>query len=82
MTNADKQLNKIKKHLSSDKFKKNRAVLRSISGNVRYKIVEALHQAEDGLTVGDIAKLFDYSISRVSHQLRVLRKYKISIQNK
>ena len=77
MSVTDKELDKIREYLSSDKFQKNRAILRAISGNVRYKVMGALTQAKNGLTVSELAKLFGYSVSRVSHQLRILRKYSL-----
>jgi DNA-binding transcriptional ArsR family regulator len=46
---------------------------------VRFKIIGALlrHQKQ-GLTVTDLATMTNSSISRVSHQLHILRKHKIA----
>ncbi|MBN1585556.1 winged helix-turn-helix transcriptional regulator [Candidatus Uhrbacteria bacterium] len=79
---TDRELDKIRQYLASDKFRKNHDVLRAISGQVRYRIICALAQSKNGLTVSEIAKLFGYSVSRVSHQLRILRKYRIVTMNR
>ena len=77
MPTNDREIAKIKEYLASERFRKSREMLRAISGQVRYKILGALIQSKDGLTVSEMAKIFGYSVSRVSHQLRILRKYKV-----
>jgi len=51
-----------------------RAVLHALSGPMRLKILYLLHR-EPELCVCDLADILDESVSAVSHQLRVLRRY-------
>jgi DNA-binding transcriptional ArsR family regulator len=74
---SEKDLVKLREYLTSDKFRRNRAILRALSGQVRYNILGVLGLSKNGLTVTELAKIFDYSVSRVSHQLRILRKYNL-----
>lgn len=52
-------------------------VLRAISGPLRYRIVLLLSGARRGTTVTALADALGSSLSRVSHQLRILRQAKV-----
>lgn len=52
-------------------------VLRAISGPLRYRIVLLLAGARRGMTVTALADALGSSLSRVSHQLRILRQAKV-----
>lgn len=49
------------------------ALLKALSGSLRFHILLLLNTHPDGLTVGDIAEILNGSISRVSHQLNILK---------
>jgi DNA-binding transcriptional ArsR family regulator len=63
--------------LANKKVKKRYAVLRAISGPTRYKILVLLGAYPSGLTVSEIAAALGASLSRVSHQMRILRKQSV-----
>lgn len=48
-----------------------------ICSPTRFKIIAELRSGPDGAVVGEIAKKLGFSLSRVSHQLAILRKYKV-----
>ncbi len=52
-------------------------VIRAICGPIRYKIVVLLRAERAGLTVTELASSLGSSLSRVSHQLRILRQAKL-----
>lgn len=49
-------------------------VMRAVSGPLRYKIVCLLSASPKGMTVTTLAESLGSSLSRVSHQLRILRQ--------
>lgn len=49
-------------------------VLRAVGGPLRYKIVCLLSASPRGMTVTALAETLGSSLSRVSHQLRILRQ--------
>lgn len=52
-------------------------VIRSICGPIRYKIIVLLRSRHEGMTVTEIADDLGSSLSRVSHQLRILRQARL-----
>lgn len=48
-------------------------VLKILSGGLRFRILVLLRAHHDGLTVGEIADILQGSVSRTSHQLRILK---------
>jgi DNA-binding transcriptional ArsR family regulator len=77
MALTDKQLESYRKSINGSEVKRCREHLRAIAGTVRYNILVLLAQSPDGLTVSELAQVFKFSVSRVSHQLRILRKYNL-----
>lgn len=77
MALTEKEVKQIRDYLGTKEVKARRDILRAISGQVRFNILAALGQTADGMTVSELAKLFHYSVSRVSHQLRILRTHHI-----
>jgi len=51
-----------------------RGILHALSGPMRLKILYLLHR-EPELCVCDLADILDESVSAVSHQLKILRRY-------
>lgn len=54
-------------------------LIRVLCGPVRYKILALLSAHKPGLRVTDLASVLHASLSRVSHQLRILRKYDLVV---
>lgn len=54
--------------------KETRHILRSLCGPMRFEITLILSKYPEGLTVSEIAELLHSSLSRISHQLRILKK--------
>jgi len=77
MALTDKEVRQIRDYIGTKDVKARRDILRAISGQVRFNILAALGQTADGMTVSELARLFRYSVSRVSHQLRILRNHHI-----
>lgn len=46
------------------------------SGSTRFKIILLLGYSKQGFTVTELAGILNASLSRISHQLRILRKNK------
>lgn len=53
------------------------AILRSLCGPTRFEIILALSKHKNGLTVSELAHILEASLSRISHQLRILKKDKL-----
>ena len=53
------------------------AILKILSGSVRFRVLVLLRDRPEGMSVGDIAKSLGGSVSRISHQLSILRKSKL-----
>ena len=49
-------------------------ILRSLCGSTRFEIIHALSKHKNGLTVTELARIIEASLSRVSHQLKILKK--------
>lgn len=62
------------KLLSSKKVWKTYKVLRAICGSMRFKILVLLKENKAGLTVSEMSDILRASASRLSHQLRILKK--------
>lgn len=68
------QLRDLRKKLSAPEAVKAFRAIRAAAGSSRLKILYALRGVKDGLTITDISKLLNASLSRVSHQMRILKK--------
>jgi DNA-binding transcriptional ArsR family regulator len=64
-----------KKILADKRVHVRYARLRVVAGPTRYKILVLLGAKPSGMTVSDLAGILSASLSRVSHQMRILRKY-------
>lgn len=71
MTSAE--FKKYKKFLAEKRVKSRYGLLRTVTGSTRYRILMLLLVSPRGLTVSDIGKILGASLSRVSHQMRILR---------
>lgn len=68
--------------LSDKELKKSFKVIRLLCGPMRFKIVFLLKKNSKGLTVTEIAQLLNASLSRISHQLRLLKEHKLVLAKK
>lgn len=66
---------RIKKILGSPEARQMHGLLRVTSGLSRYRILLLLHARNKGMKVKDIAEILGASPSRVSHQMRILKKW-------
>lgn len=66
-------------YLKSDYVKKSYTRLRAISGISRFRIIVLLRKEKNGLNVSEISKILKSSLSKISHQLFILRKEKIVV---
>ncbi len=57
----------------SDSYK----ILRVICGPMRFKIIVLLRQNKKGLNVTALGEALGASLSRISHQLSILKKHKL-----
>jgi len=70
-------LQEMRRRLRSKKFKNELKMVRSVCSQPRFKIMVALCHNLAGLTVSDIAEILQAPISRISHQLAILRGIKV-----
>ena len=69
------EIKTLKKLLVSPEVVKHFRSLRAIAGSSRLRILYLLVQEQNsGLTITDISKILNASLSRVSHQMRILKK--------
>jgi len=52
-------------------------ICRAICAPTRFKLIALLRHYQKGLTVTQLAKMLRASLSRVSHQLRILKAHKL-----
>ena len=52
-------------------------MMRVCCGPMRFKVLTLLGSRREGFTVTELARVLQSSLSRVSHQLRILRKHKL-----
>lgn len=67
----------IHKLFANKNVKETRHILRAPCGPMRFESTLILSKYHEGLAVGELAKLLGSSLSRVSHQLRILKKDKL-----
>src|SRR3990167_6739347 len=51
--------------------------IRALSGPMRYRILTILRAAPQGLTISEMARVFRVSLSRISHQMRILESARL-----
>jgi DNA-binding transcriptional ArsR family regulator len=61
------------KKLYSGSVKRAYKIIRALGSPTRFKIIIVLAQHRDGLTVSQIARILKFSLSRISHQLNILK---------
>lgn len=71
-----KEVREIKHLYRTNFFLNNLKHVKVFCSQPRFKIMVALRHHPDGLTVSEIAEILEAPISRVSHQLAILRKRK------
>lgn len=78
-----KTKNGLRKIFVTKNFKDSHEILKIICGPTRHKIVHLLKQSPRGLNVTDLAFILKMSLSRVSHQLKILREHRlVSVKGK
>ncbi len=62
-----------------ERIKTSHDICFTVCSPVRFKIIKELFECrKNGLTVSDLAKRFEFSLSRTSHQLTILKKYNVA----
>ncbi|KPJ84977.1 hypothetical protein AMJ57_04885 [Parcubacteria bacterium SG8_24] len=61
--------------LKTGRFRSGFKSLRVIAGPTRFKIMVLLSHHKDGLIVSELAEIMKMSLSRVSHQLKIMRQH-------
>ena len=74
---SEEKLRKYKVKLTEKKTRDRYAFLRTVSGSMRYKILVLLESEPKGMIVSDLADILGASLSRVSHQMRILREHHV-----
>jgi len=59
--------------LANKKVRQHARMLRAISGQARWQVLMLLRASDKGLTTTDISTILKATLSRVSHQLRILK---------
>lgn len=65
--------------IDSKKINASLKTIRVLCGPTRFKIICLLSQNSDGLNVTELARILNSSLSRVSHQLKILKKHKLIV---
>ena len=74
----EKERKKLKIILEKNEVKQLLQTLRVLCGPMRFRILMALkYLGKNGLTVTNIALILNASPSRISHQLKILKDYKL-----
>lgn len=63
--------------LNSNRIKEAHKIIRALGGITRFKIIVLLRTRKSGFTVTEMAEILNASLSRISHQLRILRRYRL-----
>lgn len=71
---SDTELMKITKAIQSKEAKGYIRMMRVVTGAMRLKVLMLLAQSEDGMTVTDLATALGGSLSRISHQVGILKR--------
>jgi DNA-binding transcriptional ArsR family regulator len=71
-----KEIGKARGLLASKENRELGKILRVLCGPSRLSIIILLKRYKNGLTVTDLAKILNSSLSKVSHQLAILRRNK------
>ncbi len=72
---------KLQRLLSSEAVTSGHTMIRVIGGLTRYRIIVLLKNAPSGLTVTGLARILGASPSQISHQIRILKKYRLVFGN-
>lgn len=75
-------INKSQQFLKDRRVREFYKTMRLLCGPMRFKIIIVLNKHKDGLTVSELAETLGVSLSRVSHQLAILRKHKLVVAKK
>lgn len=69
-----RETQRLRKTLHDRSVQRTYQQLRALSGSMRFKIVLVLAEHGRGMNVTEIARVLQSSLSRISHQLRILRE--------
>jgi len=72
---------RFQKLLASKAVLSGHVMIRIIGGLTRYRIIVLLKNAPSGLTVTALARILGASPSQISHQIRILKKYRLVFGN-
>lgn len=73
------KVDELRDQLQSQKNQNRIALLRAISGSMRMKILLLLDTHREGLSVVDLSHILHASLSRISHQMRILLDHQIIV---
>ena len=71
------KVTELRERLHSDSYRQRHGLLRAISGSTRLRILTLLHIHRPGLSMVDISRILHASLSRISHQMRILQAYDV-----
>jgi DNA-binding transcriptional ArsR family regulator len=63
--------------INDKKINESLKIMRALCGPMRFKIIYLLHKNKKGLSVTEIAEILHGSLSRISHQLSILKAHKM-----
>lgn len=74
----EKERRKLKMILEKNETRRLLQILRVLCGPMRFRILMALkYLGQNGLTITNIALILNASPSRISHQMKILKAYKL-----
>lgn len=75
----DKELSGAKKLLANKRIEESFKICRIVCSPTRFKIIFLLKNYPSGLNVTELARILESSLSRISHQLHILRKHDLVV---
>jgi DNA-binding transcriptional ArsR family regulator len=72
-----RKLKHLRRILASAWIKERHRLVKAVSGRTRYQILTILGGHKEGYTVSEIAYVLQVSISRVSHQMKILKNHRL-----
>lgn len=72
-----KSINNLQNLVNHKKAGESFDIICVLCGKTRFKIALVLMHYREGLTVTELSKILNASLSRISHQLRILRAHKL-----
>ncbi|HRY62159.1 MAG TPA: helix-turn-helix domain-containing protein [Candidatus Paceibacterota bacterium] len=77
----EKIKSELQTYLKTDTFSKSHKLLRVICGPTRHKIIHILNRSKRGLTETEIAHVLSSSLSKISHQMKILKEHELIVSS-